>query len=131
MKATDGIYNEVLPLRLHDRSKKIVAHIIERITQSQDIKHEHISCAAVRNGFTNKFYIQSKSCGKQYLLFLNDEDHYQERVSLWKRATDEKYSTIKMHQANPHLPYCECPDWKKFQLPCKHMIAVFTKYDRS
>ena len=37
---------------------------------------------------------------------------------------------MKMHQANPHLPYCECPDWKKFQLLCKHMIAVFTKYDR-
>ena len=36
-----------------------------------------------------------------------------------------------MHQANPHLPYCKCPDWKKFQLPGKHMIAVFTKYDRS
>ena len=30
--------------------------------------------AAVRNGIADKFYIQRKSCGKQYLLFLNDED---------------------------------------------------------
>ena len=122
-------YNEALPLWLHNRPKKMVSHIIDRLTQSQDIKEEHISCAAIKNGVQNKFYVQSKSCGKEYLVFINDEDNYQERNLLWKKAADEEYNTVTIHHLNENLPCCECPDWKKFQLPCKHILAVFTKYN--
>ena len=107
----------------------MVSHIIERITQSQNIKKEQISCAAIRNGTPNKFYVQSKSYGKEYLLFINDEDGHQNRNNLWKKAAEKEYHTSKLHQTNANLPYCECPDWKKFQLPCKHILAVFTFYN--
>ena len=47
-----------------------------------------------------------------------------------EKAIDEEYRTFSIHQLNADLPYCECPDWKKFQLPCKHILAIFAKYER-
>ena len=29
------------------------------------------------------------------------------------------------------LPFCECIDWKKHYLPCKHMLAVMKKFEMS
>ena len=29
------------------------------------------------------------------------------------------------------LPFCECVDWKKHYLPCKHMFAVMKKFEMS
>ena len=31
-------------------------------------------------------------------------------------------------QSSSGVPSCTCPDWLKYRLPCKHMLAVFSTY---
>ena len=31
-------------------------------------------------------------------------------------------------QSSSGVPSCTCPDWLKYRLPCKHMLAVFSAY---
>ena len=40
------------------------------------------------------------------------------------KERDSKYYIVNLG-TDSVLPSCECFDWKRFMLPCKHMLAVF------
>ena len=107
----------------------MVTHIVNRITQSQGVKDQFIPCAQIKNGEQCKFYVATSKEGREYLVVIN---HKHDDIELQKVRTEiqkERCLEYRIHQNNLNLPYCECSDWKKFQLPCKHILAVMRKYD--
>ena len=42
--------------------------------------------------------------------------------------TEQNIYQVRMcSDVNPHLPSCECMDWIRHSLPCKHLLAVILK----
>ena len=67
--------------------------------------------------------MKCSSNGTEYLVIINDEER------TFKNDIDNNaYYTYSLHSFNKNLPYCQCIDWQRFQLPCKYMIAVFRKH---
>ena len=67
--------------------------------------------------------MKGSSNGTEYLVIINDEER------TFKNDIDNNaYYTYNLHSFNNNLPYCQCIDWQRFQLPCKHMIAVLKKH---
>lgn len=121
-------YNKNVPEWLVNRPKKIVSHIIERITQSKDIESTSITCASIKRGSMNKFYVNVKD--KDYLVIINDENDDDAMQNIRSNIKDEGNFSLScnLHKQNNKIPYCSCYDWKKFQLPCKHMLAIMSKH---
>ena len=112
-------YNTVLPKLLMNRPKKLVSHVVARILQAQSISDTWISIAAIRNSKPNKFFVRGSSNGTEYLVVMNDEER------TFKNDIDNNaYYTYNLHSFNNNLPYCQCIDWQRFQLPCKHDCCV-------
>ena len=85
---------------LHDKPQKFTKYCIERLTPADKIKVKNIN--------------QQKICDK-YIF------------SLKSSTTSDVYLVDLGNGEN--LPSCTCIDWKKTLLPCKHMLAVITKWD--
>ena len=89
-------YNTDVPHFLVNRPRILVAHCLERISVAKEIENHHIRCADTKKGI---FKIKSQSQeGQWYHLCFGD--------------------STKMCS-------CECQDWQKWWLSCKHFIAVF------
>ena len=57
-----------------NRPKKLVSHVIARISQAQSISDTWISIAAIRNSEPNNFFVKGRSNGIEYLIIINDEE---------------------------------------------------------
>ena len=92
-------YNKSLPSYLHNKPEKLVKHCMERLTLADDFTDVDVKVTDASRG---KFLVKSQRSAKQwYRLHFGDES---ENVS----------------------PSCECFDWERNRLPCKHFFAVFT-----
>ena len=52
----------------------------------------------------------------------------QSNVSLHKSATSHEvhsHASGKTHNVDVKIPQCSCKDWLRYNMPCKHMFAVF------
>ena len=107
----------------------MIKQVIERISNSVEIKEDFITCAVVKKGRPTKWYIRSSDNGNEYLVFMNDINDTLELQTMRKSiAEKEEFSYAKLHGTNPNLPHCDCPDWKRYQLPCKHIVALMRIY---
>ena len=87
-----------LPVFFHNRPHHLADHIGECITASHDITPEDI--------------VVNSSSGGEFLVKSCD--------------SDIEYS---VHFGNTkRLPHCECQDWSKKILPCKHFIAIMRDF---
>ena len=92
-------YSSEIPHFLVNRPRILVTHCIERIFAAKEIESHHIECTDSMKG---KFKIRSQSQdGCWYLLSFGDSQT---------------------------MCRCECQDWQKWWLPCKHFIAIFNLY---
>ena len=92
-------YNTDIPHYLVNRPRVLVSHCIDRMFAADDIQRYHIQCVDDIRGI---FKIKSQSLdGTVYCLSFGD--------------------------ANT-ICKCECLDWQKWWLPCKHFIAIFAHY---
>ena len=66
------------------------------------------------------FLKKSSSNGIKYLEIINDEDR-----TFKNDANANACYTYTLHIFNNNLRSYQCIDWQRFQLPLKHMIAVF------
>jgi hypothetical protein len=73
---------------------------LERLFAAEEFESHDVKCI---NNTLGHFSVQSKSQQK-----------------LW--------FDVKFGDDN-NMPKCDCPDWKKWCLPCKHFLAVFRNYD--
>ena len=91
-------YNRALPEWLHNKPKSFTKHCVEKIALSQEIEAEHITMVENKDGDDCvRFNIQSVRNG------------------------DQKYL---VSFSGKNACKCECFDWKKTLLPCKHIVAV-------
>ena len=88
---------------------------------AHDILPDHITPAMIRNGQVCMYYVKSSRCGQEYLVVINDESY--QGCNLDRSGC----TRTKLHQQNTLLPYCDCPDWKKYQVLCKHILAIMMK----
>ena len=107
----------------------MVKHIIDRISSSTDIRERYVKIAAIKNGKPVKWYVSSSWYSAEYLVFINDEYDTEELHQIRQKHIEGVFNYSKIHGMNPDLPHCECRDWKKHQLPCKHIIAVMHIYN--
>ena len=45
-----------------------------------------------------------------------------------KKSESKTYTVSFGFNTNDKMPFCSCPDWIKWHLPCKHFFAVFSLY---
>ena len=64
--------------------------------------------------------MKDSSNGTEYLVIINDEE-----ITFKNDMDNNAYYTYSLYSFNMNFPYCQCIDWQRFQLPGKHMIAVF------
>ena len=106
-----------------NQPKKLVSHVVAYISQVQSISDTWISISAVRNSKPNNIFARGSSNATEYVVNINDEER------TFKYDIDNNaYYTYSLHSSNKNLPCCHCIDWQRFQLPCKHMIAVLKKH---
>ena len=92
-------YNKEIPKYLVNRPRLLVTHCLDRMVTAYDIEQYHNKCHDQGHG---TFTVKSQSEeGKWYKVRFGD-------------------STT--------LCYCDCLDWQKWWLPCKHFIAIFNHY---
>ena len=103
--------------------------MMKKIKESCQISPKAISIATIRNGKPKQFYVESGS-GKCYMVSINDTNHA--NYHLFQNIMSEN-SFVNMRRSPllTDLPFCECVDWKKHYLPCKHMLAVGKKFEIS
>ena len=67
----------------------------------------------------------AKAIGENRIKCINDNDFTVKRV----QGNGKEYKVVLTN--NNGFPSCECADWKKNILPCRHMFAIFEKIDDS
>ena len=92
------------------------SHVVARILQAQ-------SAPVRRNRKLIIFFKKSSSIGIKYLEIINHEDR-----TFKNDANTNACYTYTLHIFNNNLPSYQCIDWQRFQLPLKHMIAVFKSH---
>ena len=99
------LWTEVRPVHtpvpdfLIDRPRKLIKHLKDRITSSNEVQADAIS---VKNLDKGEFLI---------------------KIS---HLTDTAY---RLHfGSNEAIPHCDCPDWAQTLLPCKHFVAVMREF---
>ena len=99
--------------------------MMKKPKESYQISPKAISIATIRNSNPKHFYVKSGS-GKSYMVSINDTNHA--NYHLFQNIMSEN-SFVNMRRSPllTDLPFCECVDWKKHYLPCKHMLAVMKK----
>ena len=99
---------------------------MSKIQESCNIPVRSINIAAIKNSKPSKFFVEGQS--DTYLVSINDmrDEHLK---SVREMATTKGYRIYSKGPRYDCSPYCECFDWKKHQLPCKHMLAVMKKFN--
>ena len=92
-------YNSEFPDFLIDRLRKLIKHLKDRITSSDEVQADAIS---VKNLDKGEVLIKSS------------------------HLTDTAY---RLHfGSNETMPHCDFPDWAQTLLPCKHFVAVMREF---
>ena len=91
-------YNKAIPGFLTNKPRILVAHCMERSLSAQDYEVQHVQCIVEEVGL---FSIKSQTREEWYSIRFGDVDT---------------------------MPQCDCLDWKRWCLPCKHFLAVFQHY---
>ena len=91
-------YNSSLPKYLINRPRNFVKHCMAKITAAEDIPASSIKSIDLDKGI---FKVRSSS---------------------------DTWYMVDFGHSNKISPSCECIDWLKFRLLCKHFFAVFEHY---
>ena len=91
-------YNVEVPLYLHDRPPSVINHCLDRLSSAVEIRQECIQVTDEKRGTFKVKSLDPNTQGCWYCLSFGDDDT---------------------------MPHCECVDWEKHRLPCKHFLAVF------
>lgn len=94
-------YNNLLPCYLHDRPPSLIDHCIDRMKLAAEIEKECIQMTDEEQGSFKVKSLDPDNQGRWYDLSFGDDET---------------------------LPHCECTDWEKHRLPCKHFLAVFSNF---
>ena len=92
-------YKSIVPEYLQDRPRSTILHCLERKSKSCKYTTDDVSATDITLGI---FEI-NKSESKTYTVSFGFD-------------------------ANDKMPYCTCPDWIKWHIPCKHFFTVFRLY---
>ena len=96
LQASYRRYNSSIPSYLRERPHHIIKHCMDRRSLAECIPSSHVSVIDKTNG---EFFVRSQSD-------LEEKNGY--KVSFGTKQ-----------------PSCECYDWERQRLPCKHFFAVF------
>ena len=87
-----------MPHYLHDRPPLLVNHCLDRLSSAVEIGQECIQVTDEERGTFKVKSLDPNTKGCWYYLSFGDDET---------------------------IPHCECVDWEKHCLPCKHFLAVF------
>jgi len=92
-------YDEQVPTFLRNRPPFFLEHCLKRLPTVSGIQKEHTVLVAPGN-----YRVQRPE---------QDKGHY-----------------VYLHSPSDHnVPFCDCADWKRHCIPCKHILAVITFAD--
>ena len=96
LQASFWRYNSAIPSYLRERPHHIIKHSMDRLSLAESIPSSNVTVIDMENG---EFLVKSQS------------------------SLEEK----KMYKVmfGTKQPSCECFDWERQRLPCKHFFAVF------
>ena len=89
-------YKDFVPDFLHGRPKATILHCLDR-----------------------------KANSAKYILDDITIPHAGEGIFIVKGSGDKKYTVDFGVESSHGMPSCTCPDWIQWNLPCKHMFAIF------
>ena len=87
-----------MPHYLHDRPPSLINHCLDRLSSAVEIGQECIQVTDEERGTFKVKSLDPNTQGCWYSLSFGDDET---------------------------MPHCECVDWEKHRLPCKHFLAVF------
>jgi len=94
-------YEESVPTFLRNRPPFFFEHCIKRAPPSSNIRREDVSAVNLE-------------------------------VYIVKRPEQAEGHVVRLQsETDPRLPFCDCADWARFRLPCKHILAVILYGDPS
>ena len=92
-------YKSIVPEYLQDRPRTTILHCLERKSKSHKYTVDDVSAIDIQLG-----------------------------VFEVKKSENKSYTVNFGFHADDKMPFCTCPDWIKWHLPCKHFFAVFSLY---
>ena len=96
-------YNDDVPTYLHERPHSVIKHCMERLASSENTPADDIKLLDENNG-TFKVRSQDDPTKLYTVSFGNDS-------------------------SGPVIPPgCDCFDWERNRLPCKHFFAIFKNH---
>ncbi|XP_028412496.1 uncharacterized protein LOC114535333 [Dendronephthya gigantea] len=93
-------YTSDVPSYLHERPHPMIKHCMERLASSEDTMPAHINVVDDVHG---KFEVRSQD-------------------------DSSKFYTLSFGSDSDDSPSCDCYDWERHRLPCKHFFAIFRNY---
>ncbi|XP_046841012.1 uncharacterized protein LOC124435106 [Xenia sp. Carnegie-2017] len=93
-------YNYDVPSYLHERPHSMIRHCMERLASSEDTLASNIMVVDEMHGIF-KVRSQDGIC---------------------------KFYTLSFGSDPGDLPSCDCYDWERHRLPCKHFFAIFENF---
>ena len=96
LQASFRRYNSAIPSYLRERPHHIIKHSMDRLSLAESIPSSNVTVIDMENG---EFLVKSQS-----------------------RLEEKKMYKVMFGTKQPS---CECFDWERQQLPCKHFFAVF------
>ena len=90
-----------MPHYLHDRPPSLINHCLDRLSSAVEIGQECIHMTDEERGTFKVKSLDPNTQGCWYSLSFGDDET---------------------------MPHCECVDWEKHRLPCKHFLAVFRHF---
>lgn len=93
------LYGDQLPTCLVNKPAAVIMHVLDQIKSTEATVYQ---VSHVQPGV---FWVQDASSGNA-----NDQAH-----------------TVSFGDAT-NLPSCDCFDWQRFKLPCKHLCSVFSSF---
>lgn len=95
-------YNTDIPSFLHNRPSSLVDHCMERLYSVADVEKQSIKVKDNKKGIFEVESQHPNSKGHWYGVSFGDDNT---------------------------MPHCECDDWEKNRLPCKHFVMIFQLID--
>ena len=91
-------HNVEVPLYLRDRPPSLISHCLDRLSSAVEIQQECIQVTDEERGTFKDKRLDPNNQSCWYCLSFGDDET---------------------------MPHCECADWEKHRIPCKHFLAVF------
>ena len=92
------LYNADVPAYLHNRPSSLVSHCMEKLVSIASVGQEAIRIKDMKQGVFEVESQEPNMKGHWYAVSFGDENA---------------------------MPNCECADWQKNRLPCKHFLLIF------